>query len=251
MLAQPPYTLAHMVLDFAKAIQYVPNGPYSMRALGNPANLAKKDLPGMQSLYSGISAVNSHFYEEFDRGALAKLILCIGMQESTADFALDTGVSVGYMQVSPASVVLDFDTYGKTVSYSGGSVTPGAVNVSDPGTSVILWGWYGNLAAHTGVSVAEYVNRKVWNIRAVRDKSTIQDAMLAWLLGPASRTSDPVIRRQFTDYVNRVADYWVVSGFGNRRDLQLILTKPLRRNGNLFVRETVPVSPRIHENTKN
>jgi hypothetical protein len=62
-----------------------------------------------ESLYGGIDAIHTAFYEEYSLGTLARLVMCIGMQESTGDFLLGYpyAQSQGLMQVSPASVLSD------------------------------------------------------------------------------------------------------------------------------------------------
>jgi hypothetical protein len=224
------YSLSNMVLDFAHVIQSRPVGILSKRPLGNSANLDLWGMNEMQSLYDGISTVHSLFYEEHSQETIARLVLCLGMQESTGDLKLNvpSGRSQGFMQVSPESVLADFDTYGQVLPSPYAQLIPGQVNVTDPGSAVKLWGWYGNVAAHSGVSVAEYVNRDLWNLSAVRCTPTLAHAVLAWLAGPSADMSDSATKAHFKDYLNRIHDYWVGSGFGSRWKLQQLLTRRLR-----------------------
>jgi hypothetical protein len=221
-----------MILDFATAVQTRPDGIFSQRPIGNSLNLDKWDVARMQSLYGGITAVHTAFYEEFSKQTLARLILCVGMQESTGDFALNVpyGQSQGFMQASPASVVQDFNTYGQTIHSRHRPLVPGDVDVADPGTSVMLWGWYGNVVAHTGVSVAEYVHRAEWDIDARRDRPNLAHALLGWLAGPSATLDDGVVRAHFKDYFNRVMDYWLAAGFGTQGFLQSLVKRRLQGN---------------------
>jgi hypothetical protein len=226
------YGLSDMVLDFAHVIQSRPSGIFSHRPLGNSQNLDLWAMSEMESLYDGIATVHGLFYDEYSRETIARLILCVSMQESTGDHALHVpaGRSQGLMQVSPESVVADFDTYGQTLPSLREPLTPGRVNVSDPGTSVKLWGWYGNAAAHTGVSVAEYVHRVEWQIAAHRLRPTLAHALLAWLAGPSADVGQAATKAHFEEYLNRIQDYWIAAGFGSQRRLQLLLKRRLRGN---------------------
>lgn len=234
------YSLSNMVLDFAHAVQSRPTsiGLLSGRPLGNSVNLDLWDITQMRSLYDGISTVHGLFYEGHSQETIARLILCLGMQESTGDPALNapSGRSQGFMQVSPGSVVVDFDTFGEVLPSPYTNLVPGRVNLTDPGTSVKLWGWYGNAAAHSGVSVAEYVNRDAWNIKAERCSPTLAHAILAWLAGPSADVSDPITRVHFEDYLSRIRDYWVASGFGSEMTLLQLLSSRLQ-GGVSYVRE--------------
>jgi hypothetical protein len=183
-------------------------------------------------LYGGIVAVQSAFYEEYSLQTLTRMILCVGMLESTGDPFLNypDGQSQGFMQVSPASVVADYNAYGQIISSPSVSLVPDAVDVTDPGTSVMLWGWYGNIAAHTGVSIAEYVNRVEWNKDAHRRRPNLGHAILAWYAGPSADLSNEKIKRNFQDYLDRLSDYWVGSGFGSQGQLYHLLRRRLQGN---------------------
>jgi hypothetical protein len=187
-----------------------------------------------ESLYGGIDAIHTAFYEEYSLGTLARLVMCIGMQESTGDFLLGYpyAQSQGLMQVSPASVLSDFDTYGQIIfnPYTGSNLIPGQVDITDPGTSVMLWGWYGNGAAHTGVSMAEYSNREAWNIKAYRRRPNLGHAMLAWYAGPSASLDNKDTKKQFIDYVHRILDYWVAAGFGSEGDMYKLMRRRLQGN---------------------
>jgi hypothetical protein len=99
------YSLSNMVLDFAHVIQSRPVGILSKRPLGNSANLDLWGMNEMQSLYDGISTVHSLFYEEHCQETIARLVLCLGMQESTGDLKLNvpSGRSQGLCRCLKAS----------------------------------------------------------------------------------------------------------------------------------------------------
>jgi hypothetical protein len=65
-------------------------------------------------------------------------------------------------------------------------------------------GWYGNGAAHTGVSMAEYSNREALNIKAYRRRPNLGHAMLAWYAGPSASLDNKDTKKQFIDYVHRI-----------------------------------------------
>jgi hypothetical protein len=222
------YSITDLTRDLNAAMASRPVGPLSGRGLGNPANLELWGDEEIESLYEGLETARASLYPEFTMQEFARVATCVGMQESTGDLALyvaEGGVSQGLMQVSPATVVVDYEEFGLPIPPV---VSPRVeLRLDDPGTSVVMWAWYTRVSALSGVSVAEYVNRVAWDIDISNAERTLASGMLAWLEGPGADADDPAVRDHFRDYTSRIGDYWTESGFGSVSELNALMQRPL------------------------
>jgi hypothetical protein len=183
------YKVVNLVFDFARLIQ-----PHPIELLEESYrsrdNINMWSVEHFESLYGGIDAIHTAFYEEYSLGTLARLVMCNGK----ISYCIPTH-SRRLMQVSPASVLSDFYTYGQIIfnPYTGSDT--GQVDITDPSTSV---GWY-EMVPHTGVSMAEYSNRRF-------EYQSLSTQTHAWVCGTQVRQSldNKDTKKQFIDYVHRI-----------------------------------------------
>jgi hypothetical protein len=81
------------------------------------------------------------FYEEYSLGTLARLVMCRYARKYRRFLTgYPYAQSQGLMQVSPASVLSDLTRTVRLYSiHTGSNLIPGQVDITDPGTSVMLW----------------------------------------------------------------------------------------------------------------
>jgi hypothetical protein len=74
-----------------------------------------------------------------------------------------------------------------------------------------------------GVSIKEWIYRKEWNIPIGGVKRDFGNCQLNWLAGPHNdRHKDS---SAYNDYYNRILDYWIAAGFGNKAEFDLLISK--------------------------
>lgn len=222
-----PYSIDDFTKDWMHAMISRPNeGHFSGRALGNTANQALWTTAKTTSFYNGIVAAYLNFFRsEFaDLKTFARLVMCECMQESTGNYNLGVRpvdfkdhTSHGLIQVTPASVLLDYKNYGQPIVDANGKllVVPSLTkefDLSDPGINIIIWAWYTKNCVIMGVSMNEWVHKDVWHIPTGGVPKNFGNCQLCWLAGPGVGREKN--KTAFQDYHNRILDYWVASGFG-------------------------------------
>ena len=232
---QTPYGTRELLADLTLALASRP-GPLSGRYLGNPANLALWTPLKVQQLMIGLRAAQSQFFPELSLQDFARLMVAEGAQESTGDWNLGVRpidfsdhASQGFLQVTPASVVLDYANYGLPIQDANGKVLIDPAKVSrmtlaNPGTNVLLWSWYTRNSVATGVSMNEWINRVAWNIPVGKVTRDFGNAQFTWLAGP--HNDRHVAGAGYDDYYRRIADYYVTSGFGSQQRFDQLLATP-------------------------
>jgi hypothetical protein len=157
-----------------------------------------------ESLYGGIDAIHTAFYEEYSLGTLARLVMCRYARKYRRFTGILRTVARTHASISCKRSV---DLTRTVRLYS--------IHIRDP-----IWyrdsrhyrswyvrhvvGWYGNGAAHTGVSMAEYSNRvRLW-ISKLIDADPIL-VMRCWHGTQVRRRVDNKdTKKQFIDYVHRI-----------------------------------------------
>lgn len=224
------YDRENLLADLLNVISSRPAGPKSGEPLGNSANMALWTEDKVSSLYTGLSTAYRLLYPELeDLRTFARFVLCICMQESTGDHALNVGSPLdlaswagqGVLQVTAASVVKDFRDWGGRL----GPLDPKkahALDLGDPCTCILLWAWYSRACCLAGISIAEWVHRDEWGKVTGRVAKVYGNAMYAWLAGPGKdfrvSASD-----HLTHYFARISDYWTSAGFGTAAECEAIV----------------------------
>jgi hypothetical protein len=231
------YSITNFKADLFNAMKSRPDtGLYG--GLGNSQNILLWTPDKIQSFYNGIITANNLFYRELQLIDFARLIICEAMQESTGDFRLgvkpidlNDHTSHGIIQVTPASVLLDYYNYGlPIIDYQGHLVLSSGkvkgLDLSDPGIGVIIWAWYTHNCVVMGVSMNEWMNRIAWNTPTKGVKRIYKNSLITWLEGPHN---DCTVRTDpgFDHYYYRIMSYYTVSGFGDKAKLDTLLNTPL------------------------
>ncbi len=228
----PAYTSKQVLADLQALLISRP-GPLSGRHLGNPANLALWTPYKVQQLTIGLRVAQATFYPEIPLRDFARLILAEAAQESTGDFNLGVRpvdlqdhASQGLLQVTPASVLLDYKNYGLPIKDATGKVLldpakAERLSLANVCTNVLLWAWYTRNSVAFGVSFNEWAHRSEWHIPTGGVLRDFGNAQFTWLAGPHNdrHTAD----QGYADYYNRIADYYISSGFGTQAQLDALL----------------------------
>ena len=218
------YSMAQLQADLKNVLQL--RAPkYSNRNLGNPANVALWTPDKMQSLMRGIQTAQRYF-PKIGLVDLAHLILAEGAQESTGNFAMP-GVSVGFMQVTPGTVGIDFKNHGMPIKAADGSVVvspQSSPDLNDPAQNIALWAWYSSNVVIAGMSLNEVALNNQPFGKVTRD---FGNAEFDWLAGPHNDRHDASKAANFKDYHDRIKDYFVQSDFGSDSQFEALLATPL------------------------
>jgi len=219
-------------------------GVLSGRPLGNSANIQLWTPELMGRLHHGIDLAQRLFYPEFKTMRLdfARLVLCEAAQESTGDFRLNVRpppldlqedfTSHGLIQVTPASVVKDYASFGRpivdplTKRIELDPATAAQQDLTDPCVNLLFWAWYTRNSVVAGVSMNEWAHRVVWHIPTGKVTRDFGNAQLTWLAGPHNDRHGSG-RRAYADYEARMADYWVQAQFGSLSRFHELLDVPL------------------------
>ena len=223
---------------FAAMVTHYGDGPLSGRPLGNTANIHMWTPEKVQSFYNGIVVAHNNFFSrELELSDFARVIISESCQESTGNFSLNVKPinftdydGCGIIQVTPASVLLDYQRFGEPIPDLEGKVmldpsTVTEIDLADPGLSIPIWAWYNKNTVLAGVSLNEWFHQKEWWVKPVNVTKDFGNCLYTWLAGPRHdrHTNDT----GFLDYKNRVTDYWTVAGFGNQSHLDAIFNVSL------------------------
>jgi hypothetical protein len=213
------YSVAQLKADIGTVLQL--HAPvYSNRNLGNPANVALWTPDKIASLYRGI-ATAQQFFPQLSMTDLAHLVAAEGAQESTGNFALP-GYSVGFLQVTPNTVVQDFTNHGRPILAPDGSavVTPGiTADLTDPAQNVALWAWYTHNVVVAGMSL----NEVALGFKQGGVTPDFGNAQFDWLAGPHNDRHNPAVAASYKDYHDRIKDYFVQANFGTDAQFEQLL----------------------------
>lgn len=228
------YTLTQFKEDLINAM-INRNPVYSGRGLGNSLNINLWTDKKIKRFYDGIVTAHGLFFiKEFSLKDFARLIICESMQESTGDYNLGVKkidftdhTSHGIIQITPASVVLDYYNYGYPIVDINGNfiLNPNDImnlDTSDPGMSIVLWAFYTKNCVNMGMSFNEYINRKIWYSKPSNVTKDLGNCMFNWLGGP--RNDRHSNNSPFDDYYKRILDYYVCSGFGTKEDFDRLIS---------------------------
>lgn len=236
------YNISNLQVDLFNAMKSRPNGGvYSGRALGNSANIPLWTPDKIQSYFNGIVTAHNLFFTELSLKDFAQLIVCESCQESTGDYRLgvkpvdlNDHSSAGIIQVTPGSVLLDYQNWGVPIIDVTGKIilNPQSVldlDLNDPGVCVVIWAFYTKNVVVMGVSLNEYGNRVAWNIPTGEMTRDFGNAQAVWLSGGGVSNDRHTTtgQRAYQDYYNRILDYYIASGFGTKVQFDNLLNTPL------------------------
>jgi len=250
--AAPAPSSSGLQQDMARVLQSRPAGPLSGQPLGNTINTALWTPSMLSRLDLGLRVAGGTFFPQLNATQaqqvnFRRLLLCELAQESTGNPALgvtairlDDHRSQGPLQVTPGSVVKDYLNYGLPITDTAGTtlLSPQLLEdaiskkkpiLADPCISLLLWAWYTSNCVVTGVSFAEWHNRKTWNIATGGVTPDFGNCQLTWLAGPHNDRYKPTGKAAYQDYYNRMHDYWVGAAFGTRAAFDALLATPIPR----------------------
>ena len=216
----PTYTLANLSADMNAVLQArSPSSSDTYGNLGNPANIALWTQSPLQSLYDGLLVTQASYYPSLSLQDLAHLILALGATDSTGDYTLNNGSTVGYLQVSTANGENDYINHGLAIQGENGElISPSNISLGVPGANLALMAWYSRNAVSSGES-ADEASTGAHNHVVTRD---VGNAVLAWLAGPGlDRHSNPPT--SWPAFYARLADYYVQSNFGTQASFDAIM----------------------------
>ncbi len=204
----------------------------SDRALGRKGGMAIWTDEKVDSLRRGIEAAQP-FYPGIAVHDLAKLIVAQGAQECSGDFNLNVGGGPGdgqgFLQVTNQSSLAQFKEYATPIKDAEGKVVvdpKGPIDLSDPAQNVAIAAWY----SRNGTSLGQSPDEKYkWNNEGTLPDSSKDygNALFTWNQGPHNDRHTGEGKQAFSDYYNRISDYWVTSGFGSASDFDKLLDTPL------------------------
>ena len=226
------YTVADLHADLTAVLQSRPEGPLSGKALGDVTKVALWTPAVTARLYEGLVAANKLFFPKLGLRDLSRLLVAEGAQESTGDYRLgvvpvrmDDFRSQGFLQATPGNVLKDFAAFG--VQFDP-DMDPKAVtswNLADPKIQVLTFSWYCLNSVAAGVSLQEYAHRVMWNTRGVGEVTCdYGNLQYTWLSGP--RHDRHKSDKEYRDYHDRIADYFVCAKFGSFDDFERLLRTP-------------------------
>lgn len=230
------YTISQFKIDLFNTMKSRPTaGVYSGRALGNSANISLWTDDKIKSFFNGVLTAHYIFFNRMQLIDFARMIICECCQESTGDYRLGVKpinfkdyTSHGIIQVTPASVLLDYYNYGKPILDINKKLilSPSMVqtlDLADPGVCIVIWAWYVRNGISMGVSMNEWINREIWYIPVGGVTRDYGNCLYTWLGGNSNNRhikTDP----GFDDYHNRLLDYYIASGYGDKERYEQLLS---------------------------
>jgi hypothetical protein len=182
------------------------------------------------SLNKGIQTAQQ-FFPNMSAKNLALLVVSEGAYESTGDTNLnvgssDPGAGQGFMQVTPQSVVKDYQAFGKEIKAPDGSTVlspKGPFDWGNVSQNVAMWAWYSQNSLAAGTSLAQHFmpNQPPNVASANKDYGNV---MFTWNQGPSNDRHTK--GASFESYYASVADFYVNSGFGSQADYDRLMATP-------------------------
>ncbi len=218
------YTPAMLTADINTVLQYH-TGIYSNRPLGNSGNLALWTPDKIALLYGAMLAAHTVGFGALALADFAHLLLAEAAAESTGNYNLGIGGGAnggwGLLQVTPATVVVDYDNHGLSIADASGHVliAPNTSHdLADPGVNTLLWGWYTKNAVAYGVSANQAADGQRGSV--LPDYGNV---LFAWLAGPGHDRHSETDNANYIDYYQRNEDYFVQSQFGTAADFTALM----------------------------